>query len=44
MIAWALGRLGGQEAKDALEQVQKSSTGIVKEEIELASAACKTAP
>jgi epoxyqueuosine reductase len=33
MIAWALGRLGGQEAHDALEQFQKSSTGIVKEEI-----------
>ncbi len=36
MIAWALGRLGGQEAKDALNQFLKSSTGIVKEEIEQA--------
>ena len=38
MIVWALGRLGGQEAKDALEQFHKSSTGIVKGEIEQASA------
>jgi epoxyqueuosine reductase len=39
MIAWALGRLGGQEAKDALELFHQSSAGIVKEEIEQASAA-----
>ncbi len=36
MIVWALGRIGNQEAIAALEQFSKASTGIVKEEIELA--------
>ncbi len=39
MIAWALGRLGGREAKDALEQFHQDSAGTVKEEIEQALAA-----
>jgi epoxyqueuosine reductase len=36
MIVWALGRIGNQEAIAALEQFSQASTGIVKEEIELA--------
>jgi epoxyqueuosine reductase len=38
MIAWALGRLGGREAREALKEFHQSSTGIVKDEIEQASA------
>ncbi len=38
MIAWALGRLGGRESKEALKEFHQSSTGIVKDEIEQASA------
>ena len=34
MIAWALGRIGGKEAKAALEQLLQGASGIVKEEIE----------
>lgn len=34
MIAWALGRLGGQEAREALEQFKSFSSGIVLAEIE----------
>jgi epoxyqueuosine reductase len=33
MIAWALGRIGGEEAKSGLELFYKDSTGMVKEEI-----------
>ena len=33
MIAWALGRIGGEEAKSALQLFHKDSTGTVKEEI-----------
>ncbi len=40
MIAWALGRLGGREAKDALEQFHQSSMGIVKDEIKQACLMC----
>jgi epoxyqueuosine reductase len=39
MIAWALGRIGGRKAEEALEQFHQSSTGIVRDEIEQASAA-----
>ena len=38
MIAWALSRIGGQEAKEALNQFQKGSKGIVRDEIEQAFA------
>ncbi|MHA2185748.1 MAG: epoxyqueuosine reductase [Promethearchaeota archaeon] len=34
MIAWALGRLGGEESKIALEQFKLNNTGSVKNEIE----------
>ena len=40
MIAWTLGRLGGREAKNALENFLPASEGIVREEIELALDAC----
>lgn len=40
MIAWALGRLGGEEAKNALESFRPESKGIAREEIELALDAC----
>jgi len=33
MVAWALGRIGGLKAKEALENFSKSSEGQVKEEI-----------
>jgi epoxyqueuosine reductase len=33
MIAWALGRLGGPEARAALEKALPQSEGVVKEEI-----------
>jgi epoxyqueuosine reductase len=33
MIAWALGRIGGPKAKEALENFSKTSEGQVKEEI-----------
>lgn len=33
MIAWALGRLGGEEAKRALEEFSVTSQGMVREEI-----------
>ncbi len=36
MIAWALGRIGGHEAVDALIDFSKESTGKLKEEIQLA--------
>ena len=36
MIAWALGRLGGDESKTALESFLESSRGKVQEEIQLA--------
>jgi epoxyqueuosine reductase len=36
MIAWALGRIGNQDAMAGLEQFSKSSKGMVKEEIEQA--------
>jgi epoxyqueuosine reductase len=36
MVAWALGRIGGSEAKATLKQILKSSTGAVKQEIEQA--------
>lgn len=36
MIAWALGRIGGQRAKDALESFLNASEGMVREEIEAA--------
>jgi epoxyqueuosine reductase len=36
MIAWALGRIGGQRAKDALESFLNVSEGMVREEIEAA--------
>ena len=34
MIAWALGRIGGTEAKAALEHLLQGTNGMVKEEIE----------
>jgi len=40
MIAWALGRLGGADAKKALESFRSENKGIVREEIELALGAC----
>jgi epoxyqueuosine reductase len=33
MIAWALGRIGGTEAKTALEDLLHCASGMVKEEI-----------
>jgi epoxyqueuosine reductase len=33
MAAWALGRIGGVKAKSALEELFKSSTGLVRDEI-----------
>jgi len=36
MSAWALGRLGGRRAKEALEVRRNREQGIVKEEIEQA--------
>ncbi len=36
MCAWSLGRLGGSEAKDALESRLPEEEGLVREEIELA--------
>jgi epoxyqueuosine reductase len=33
MIAWALGRIGGTEARAALEQFKTGASGMVKEEI-----------
>jgi len=33
MIAWALGRIGGTKAKDALETFLNESDGIIREEI-----------
>ena len=36
MIAWALGRLGGDESKTALESFLESSSDKVQEEIQLA--------
>ena len=40
MTAWALGKLGGREAKEALEQFRPGSEGIVREEIDLALDSC----
>lgn len=39
MIAWSLGRLGGQKARDALAEFKKESTGLVRDEIVNALAA-----
>jgi hypothetical protein len=36
MIAWALGRIGGKEAKDALGRFLAVSDGTLREEIEAA--------
>jgi epoxyqueuosine reductase len=36
MIAWALGRISGTEAKAALAQILQGASGMVKEEIEQA--------
>jgi epoxyqueuosine reductase len=36
MSAWALGRLGGEEARQALESRRRSEEGLVREEIEKA--------
>jgi epoxyqueuosine reductase len=36
MIAWALGRLGGEKVKIALERFKINNNGSVKKEIELA--------
>jgi hypothetical protein len=36
MCAWALGRLGGSKAKNALESLRDSQDGLVKEEVESA--------
>ncbi|MFX1344088.1 MAG: epoxyqueuosine reductase [Promethearchaeota archaeon] len=36
MIAWALGRLGGKESKNALERFRSNSNDSIKKEIELA--------
>jgi len=36
MIAWALGRIGNKDAVAGLEQFSQATTGIVKEEIDLA--------
>lgn len=36
MVVWALGRIGGKDAQEALFQFQSGSSGIVKEEIILA--------
>ena len=36
MIAWSLGRIGGEKSKIALERIKSNSNGLVKKEIELA--------
>jgi len=36
MIAWALGRIGGSQAKAALKKFLPESTGTVREEIQQA--------
>jgi len=36
MVAWALGRIGGRMAKEALERIPAGSNGVVREEIDLA--------
>ena len=36
MIAWALGRIGGKQAKDALGRFLAGSDGALREEIETA--------
>jgi len=38
MIAWAIGRIGGSRAKEALERFLTNSEGIVREEVETALA------
>jgi epoxyqueuosine reductase len=40
MIAWALGRIGGKKAKDALDSFIKISEGIVREEVVAALGSC----
>jgi hypothetical protein len=40
MIAWAIGRIGGQKARDALELFHGSSEGMVRQEIEHALDMC----
>jgi len=42
MIAWALGRIGGRMAKNALESFPGASEGTAREEIEAARAVCET--
>jgi epoxyqueuosine reductase len=40
MIAWALGRIGGPEAKAVLTQILPKSDGLVREEISSALEKC----
>ena len=40
MAAWALGRIGGEDARAALEDVKKGSEGLLKGEIHLALEQC----
>ncbi|HHO75826.1 MAG TPA: epoxyqueuosine reductase [Deltaproteobacteria bacterium] len=41
MAAWALGRIGGKEAATALDDFQKGSKGMLKDEIRLALEKCR---
>ena len=41
MIAWAIGRIGGKRARDALERFLAGSDGAVREEIEAALDTCR---
>jgi hypothetical protein len=36
MIAWAIGRIGGSGAREALERFLVGSEGVVREEVEAA--------
>jgi epoxyqueuosine reductase len=40
MISWALGRIGGRQARDALERFRTRSGGVVRGEIEYALTLC----
>jgi epoxyqueuosine reductase len=40
MIAWALGRIGGKEAKEALHGFLTRSEGLLREEVSLALDHC----
>lgn len=42
MIAWALGRIGGQKARQALDRFHKASEGAVRQEIEHALDMCSS--